>query len=322
MNSLVSACFLAGTTILILARFAHHVPRPISHKYSTIPLAERRDSLSRDPSPVSVDDVDEPYSARTRNSQWWKKVALLAVLGCVRVEFYREISLNVECAPGGYSYAIPLLVSLYDYWYNQRSRVVEKGPIDSPSSSRLRALGTLYKRLSYSLGQCRCRYVLSADFLLIGGLITSWFSLGRQSTYICPSLSGLAPRLHVLKVLSLFIDVLILSVAAELVKEARSQEARKQALMSWGYSLLVSGISLGGIELTSQGVAIFWAITGAIIANQTTGVGDNGFIDAQYFRSAFGQCVLITLLIASASQLVRMSLMSMQMLTVRFPTSV
>lgn len=53
-------------------------------------------------------------------------------------------------------------------------------------------------------------------------------------------------------------------------------------------------------------MAIFWTITGAIIAKRN-GVGDNGLIDGQYFQSAFAQSTLVTLLLLSASQMVGFS---------------
>lgn len=225
------------------------------------------------------------------------------------MEFYREISLNIECAPTGYTYAVPFLVSLYDYWSNQRSRPIDKSfAADSTSWKKFRILGTLYRRAYSNLCQCRIRYVIAAGFLLAGGLITSRFHDGKESTYICPIISGLALRLHIFRLLNVFLDSLILIGAAELSRDVRTQEARRGMLVSWSYPLLVSFLALGAHDNTSnlclQGVAIFWAITGAIIAKRTTGVGPNGFIDAHYLRSAFGQSVLVVFLLLSASQMV------------------
>lgn len=164
-------------------------------------------------------------------------------IGCIRVEFYRETSLYSECAPTGYSYAIPFVVSLYDYWRNQRHRAVEKPVVtESASRGRLRKLLALCRRAYLSLCQCRPRYVISAAFVLAGGLITSRFH-GRESTYICPIISGLAPRLHAFTVLGVFLDSLILIGAVELCRDARPHEVRKHTLVSWGYGLLVSPLT-------------------------------------------------------------------------------
>lgn len=165
---------------------------------------------------------------------------MISAIACIRVEFYRQITLNIECARPGYSYAIPFLVSLYDYWRNQRYQNVEKSFVaDSPPNSKLRILITIYKRAYSKICQSRLRYVISAAFLLAGGLITSRFGDGRESTYICPIISGLATRLHLFQGLSVLLDSLILIGAAELAHDTRSQDTRKQTLLSWGYGLLV-----------------------------------------------------------------------------------
>lgn len=240
--SLVFACFIAGSTLAILGRFVQHIPRASSpqQKYSVIPLTELGETSSRYSPASPVDHLDEPHSPKSRNLNWWKKVALISAIACIRVEFYRQITLNIECARAGYSYAIPLLVSLYDYWRNQRSQNVEKSFVaDSPPNSKLRILITIYKRAYSKISQSRLRYVISAAFLFAGGLITSRFGDGKESTYICPIVSGLGPRLHIFQVLDVLLDSLILIGAAELSHDTRSQDTRKQTLLSWGYGLLV-----------------------------------------------------------------------------------
>lgn len=239
--SAVLACFLAGSILLVLGKFGPHLPKVASPpKQSIIPLAELEDR-SREPSPVSLDYANESRADRLRSLSWWKKIALVSAIGCIRVEFYRETTLNAECAPTGYAYTIPFLVSLYDYWRNQRRRTIEKSfASDSASWGKLRILASLCRRTYSNLCQSRPRYVIASAFLLAGGLITSWFPDGRESTFICPITFGLAQRLHFFKVLDVFLDLSILIGAAELSRDAQPQEARKQTHATWGCGLLVS----------------------------------------------------------------------------------
>lgn len=237
----VLACFLAGSIFVTLGRFIHHLPQAASPpKLSVIPLAERCERPSGELPTTPNGFVNEPHGERIRDLRWWKRVALVAAIGCIRVVFFREITLHSECAPTGYSYAIPFLVSIYDYWRNQRYQATEKPVVTDSLRGCFRTLFTLCRRAYFSLCQSRLRYVISAAFVLAGGLITSRFDDGKESTYICPITSGLAPRLHIFKILSVFLDSLILIGAAELSRDARPHEARKQTLVSWGYGLLVS----------------------------------------------------------------------------------
>jgi hypothetical protein len=77
---------------------------------------------------------------------------------------------------------------------------------------------------------------------MAGGLLLISFDEGRQTTYICPITSGLYPRLRVYRLLGVILDSLILIGAAELHREGtRSSDGnKKQALVSWAYSFLVS----------------------------------------------------------------------------------
>lgn len=77
---------------------------------------------------------------------------------------------------------------------------------------------------------------------MVGGIITSSFNDGKESTYICPFISGLGPHLRVLRVFSAILDSVILVAAAEMFRDGiRAPEGkRKQSPISWGYCLLVS----------------------------------------------------------------------------------
>ncbi|KAH8431777.1 putative capsular associated protein [Aspergillus melleus] len=64
---------------------------------------------------------------------------------------------------------------------------------------------------------------------------------------------------------------------------------RKQALASWGYSLL--------------GVAVFWTVTG-LIMKAAISTDDAGFVTSHYLRSSVGQGLLVTCVVVSASHII------------------
>ena len=230
---------------MALGKFIHHLPQVApSPKYSIIPLTERCERPLEELPPSPTNQVNEFLGGRIRNSGWLKKVGLISAIGCIRIEFYRQITSNTECAPVRYTYASPFLVSLYDYWRNQRRRAIDRRTAaDSALHGKFQIVVALYRQAHFGLCQCRLRYFISAVFLLAGGLITSRFQDGKDSSYICPITFGLAPRLQLFKLLNVFLDSLILIGAAELSRDARPQETRKQTLFSWGYCLLVSRLA-------------------------------------------------------------------------------
>ncbi|KKK12878.1 hypothetical protein ARAM_006505, partial [Aspergillus rambellii] len=291
LNTAVLTSFLSGTSLLILSRFIGHVPKiPSSnhHKYSAIPLADHDQSPTELLSPISVPGDFAPTKARIPSR--WLKVGVLAALGCVRIALYRSITLNIECAPTGYEWLIPFVIALYDFWRTQRSRPVQTwiAP-DRPQNPRLRFLVATASRIHFWAFQSRFRYILSAAFLAASGLLVSSFHDGRQSSYICPILSGQHLRQRIFKIFNLILDSITLIGAAELSGEgARPREGRrKQTLVSWGYTLL--------------GVTAFWAILTVYLTTRST---DDTFVTLDYVRSAVSQAVLVTIVIVSASQLV------------------
>lgn len=140
-------------------------------------------------------------------------------------------------------YAIPFLLSIYDYWRNQStSPPPEEWELDKLPSTKFPAVVNSYKRIRFRLFQSRQKYIVASVFILIGGLAASSLSDGRKSTYICPLISGRAQLLHLLGALCPVIDTLILVGAAELSRSGKTspEGSRKHLMLVWGYFLLVS----------------------------------------------------------------------------------
>jgi hypothetical protein len=237
---------------LILSRFDITVPRiPQSrHKYTAIPLAERVDQPSGEAPFSPSSPISDFFLTKSGSQKWWTKIALISMLGWIRVELYRQVTVKIECAPAGYAYAIPFLVSIYDYWRNQRSRSIPDGSdADSEISlnARIRKLVSTARRLHALFCQSRMRYVISAAFLMIGGLMASEFQKGIQSTYICPISSGQYSLLRFISILSVLLDTAILISVSELFRESTGpREGRnKHFLISCGFGLIVSVLFTG-----------------------------------------------------------------------------
>ncbi|RHZ47897.1 hypothetical protein CDV55_100671 [Aspergillus turcosus] len=282
-HTLIFASFLSGVSLLVLSRFDIAIPRipQPRQKYTAIPLAER---------------VDQPSKEATNSGgrKWWTKVALILMLGWIRVELYRQVTVKIECAPAGYAYAIPFLVSIYDYYRNQRSRAIpEASDQDSgiPLNGRIRKLVIIVRRLHEVICQSHMRYVISAAFLMIGGIVASEFQAGIQSTYICPISSGQYSLLRFFRILSVLLDSLILISLSELFKEStRAREGKnKHFLVSCGYGLI-------GVAASSTLIAIILAIRARD--------DHDGLVMSHYLRSVFNQGLLMTLVVLSTSQLI------------------
>ncbi|KAE8351845.1 hypothetical protein BDV28DRAFT_12181 [Aspergillus coremiiformis] len=292
LESALLACFFAAISLLITSRFVDSTPTIASpaHKYSAISLTELNHPAAEELlSPIS--NTGSFSSRKTLGSSRWVSIGLISGIGCVRISLYHQISRNIECAPGGYACVIPFLVALYDYWRNQRGRPNQKWTApEGPTNAHLRKLVVVANRAYFFLCHSRLRNVLSAIFLMAGGLLLTTFHDGRQSTYICPITSGLYPRLRMYRFLNIILDTLILIGAAEFFQGgARPRDRRKkQALASWGYSFL--------------GTAMVWTIILLILRKVSPG-DDGGFVSSHYLRSSLGQSSLVTIAVLSASQL-------------------
>ncbi|KAL5052023.1 hypothetical protein BDW71DRAFT_169976 [Aspergillus fruticulosus] len=284
LHTAVLACFLSGISHLILSRFVHQIS-PVSTlpvKYSTIPLTELDQSTAEVLTPTGVDDVAKDL----RTLKWWLKVGLLSGISCARIALFRYITDNIECASTGYTHLIPFLIAIYDFWRNQRAAQHWIRP-DGAENDLFRIPVTLASRLRFFILQSRLRYIIPAALLAISGFLVASFQDARQSTYICPKVSGMHLRLQTFRVVGLVLDCLILAGAAELSgEEIRRDGRKKQTLLSWGYGLL-------GVVLFLAGWVIY------LTATAEAGT----FATSHYLRSAWAQAVLVTILTVSASQL-------------------
>ncbi|KAF4265572.1 hypothetical protein KXW98_001325 [Aspergillus fumigatus] len=294
-HTLIFASFLSGVSLLILSRFDIPIPRipQPQHKYTAIPLAERADQPSGNAPLALRSQTSDFFSTKSGSRKWWTKIALVSMLGWIRVELYRQVTVKIECAPAGYAYVIPFLVSIYDYWRNRRSRSITDGS-DADSEISLDAwihqLVNTARRLYAFFCQSRMRYVISAAFLMIGGLVASEFQEGIQSTYICPISSGQYSLVRFISILNVLLDSVILIGVSELFRESTEPREGRNThfLVSCGFGLI--------------GVAAFWTLIAIILAIRARDQND-GFVISYYLPSTFNQSLLMTLLVLSASQL-------------------
>ncbi|KAJ5934141.1 hypothetical protein N7466_003688 [Penicillium verhagenii] len=300
INTTVLICFLTGAVFLVFGYFVPSASRPSSpiSKRSRVPLADQfelaspsssRSSRSSFSSPILAFDEPTPLDVR---SGYWYKLGGLLIICCLRVELFRRISLNSECAPAGYSYALPFTVSLYDYWRYRRLLPIE----EYVSSHRFKSVPvqvaeSIYRRCFYYLTKSHFRGVIAAALISLGGYSASSFLAGSQSTYICPLSLHAAFWMRLIGYLSLLFDSLILMGLAELFEFAERTEARRnqRALMSLGAGLLA--------------IAFIWTIIAIFVEQSRPEHSGQPFLDLEYTRSAFGQALLVLFFIVSAWQM-------------------
>ncbi|KAL4802666.1 hypothetical protein BDV18DRAFT_146272 [Aspergillus unguis] len=284
LHTAVLTCFLSGISLLILSRFVHQIPNVSPpDKYSAIPLSGLDQPPAEVHSPIGFDDD----GGKKRNLKWWLKVGLFSGLCSARLALFRSTIKNIECAPSGYSYLVPFVIAIHDVFRNQRATESWIRP-DHSHGALLRIPRAIASRLQHALFHSRLRYVISALFLAISGSMVASFKDGQQSTYICPIVTGQHRRQQTFQLLGLIFDSLILIGASELFGDiTRRDGKRKQALQSWGFGLL-------GTVL----ICIGWVIHLTVNAEPGT------FVTKHYLRSAWGQAVLVTIVIVSASQLI------------------
>ncbi|KAJ5498643.1 Lipopolysaccharide-modifying protein [Penicillium expansum] len=290
ISTSVFVCFLTGFTLLVWSRFVSLTSSPslpIS-KRPVIALAEQFELPSRaSTSSFSLGDVET--RPRLRFQLWWIKIGLLMGLCGLRIESFRQVTLNTECAPAGYAYAIPFVISLYDYWRNQRSRQVDKYvPIQRFEKLPLQVVYSASRRSFYYLTQSRSRGLIAAAFLSVGGLLASSFSAGTRSTYICPIMLHGASRLRSYRLFNLFADSVILIGITELCRIGTQFDdaRRKRALTFLGAGLL--------------GLSLVWSVIPYLVPGSFPELASQPVLGLEYSRSAFSQSVLVLILVLSA----------------------
>ncbi|KAJ5838619.1 uncharacterized protein N7525_003807 [Penicillium rubens] len=290
ISTSVLVCFLTGLTLLVWSRFVSVGSSPSSptSKRPAIPLAEQFELPSRaSTSSFALGDVET--RPRARFQPWWIKLALLLGLCGLRIESFRQVTRNTECAPAGYAYAIPFVISLYDYWRNHRSRQVDRYvPTQRFEKLPLQVVYSVSRRSFYYLTQSRFRGLIAAAFLSIGGLFASSFSAGTRSTYVCPIVLHSASRLRSYRLFNLFADSIILIGITELCQiGAQFDDARrKRALTFLGTGLL--------------GLSLVWSVISFWVPDSSPELAGQPMLDLEYSRGAFSQSVLVVILVLSA----------------------
>ncbi|KAJ5325353.1 uncharacterized protein N7506_008455 [Penicillium brevicompactum] len=290
ISTAVLVCFLTGVTFLTWSRFISLSSTPSSptSKRPGIPLAEQFELPSRaSSSSFPVGDLET--RPRLRFQTWWIKVALLLVLCGARIESFRQVTRNTECAPVGYAYAIPFVISLYDFWRNQRSQQTERYvPVQRFQKLPLQVTYSVSRRGFYYLTQSRFRGVIATSFVSVGGLLASSLLAGARSSYICPIVLHGASKLQSVKVFNLLVDSALLIGITELCRiGGKFDDAlRKRALLFLGAGLL--------------GVSFIWSVLSFWVPNNSPELAGQPMLDLEYSRGAFSQSVLVLLLIVSA----------------------
>ncbi|KAJ6037373.1 hypothetical protein N7540_001652 [Penicillium herquei] len=298
VSTIVLTCFLTGTVLLIIARFFSLVTAISSPtaKRSRAPLADQYElaspSSSRSSSPTLSSFSSPILDERTPPiwSGYWYKIGLLLSICFVRLEFFRRVSHNSECVPAGFSYIIPLLVSIYDFWCDKRLQAKQEYVYSNRFQSKpIQAAYATCRRCLHSLTQSGARGIIAASLISLGGYSGASFLSGSQSTYICPIISKTGSHIRIIKIASAIIDSLILIGVANLsgYGTEKAELRRKRTLVSLGGGLLL--------------IALIWGITGHFIYKNRPEHSQP--LDARYIRGAFGQALLVILLIISAWQM-------------------
>ncbi|KAG0161503.1 hypothetical protein PDIDSM_9037 [Penicillium digitatum] len=207
----------------------------------------------------------------------------------LRIESFRQVTRNTECAPAGFAYVIPFVISLYDYWRNQRSRRVDGYvPTKRLEKLPLQVVYSVSHRSFYYLTQSRSRGLIAAAFLSVGGLLASSLLAGTRSTYICPIVSHGTSRLQSYRLFNLFADSVLLIGITELCRMGTQYDdaRRKRALTFLGAGFL--------------GLSLVWSVISYWIPDGSPDFAGQPMLDLRYSRDAFSQSVLVLILVLSA----------------------
>lgn len=214
-----------------------------------------------------------------------------------------------------HQYAIPLIVSLYDYWRNQRLRPRESYvPLQRSQGSSLQATRSIFRQSLHYLTKSPFRGVVAAGLVSIAGYAASSLTSGSQSTYVCPIILHGAAHLRTFRFINLLVDSALLIGVADLWRsDIENEEKRKQrTLISLGAGLLVSGCSSeyepDPSNRPQQGIAVLWTIIAFFVRNSRPEHTGQPFLDGKFARSALGEALLAVILVLSAWQMVSSNL--------------
>ena len=244
------------------------------------------------------------------SSRWTKIAAVACFLLCLRIEFFRQISVYSECASSGsyavsshsplsrmpanhIKYTIPFYIALYDYFCEQRYRSVEKyvPAEEQPVNITLRLLYKFARRSRHFVLKSRQRFLISAGLVSLGGLFLSTLYSGRTSTYICPSVSILSSRIPAFQSASTVIDIVLLIAITEISREWTSSSGERRRTISNQCGCLLLGVTF------------LWTAIGLVLSRYNAFGGITFFLRSNYVNSIVGQGILMTGFLLSAFEL-------------------
>ncbi|KAH8700617.1 hypothetical protein BGW36DRAFT_374562 [Talaromyces proteolyticus] len=276
VHSAVFSCFIAGVSLLGLAKFAPYI---FDHNLSpenidTIYLPEVTKQPLSWSYPTGFAFANGNGGAKDfRDYKRWVLPFAVCVLLSIRVELFRQAVLNDQCASAKYEYAIPLLISIFDY-----IRILWKSCSHFETPRRIAISKTGYPIINGSV-----LYLVSAAILTLAGIASSSIIINRRSTYICPTFNHGAFHTQIVKLASISLDTLFLIGAAEVVHRKQGKDWAKSTLQFSGTVLL--------------GVVALWVLVGiAAYPIQSEYRRYLVFATLKYYHVVLFQAVLLTLL--------------------------
>jgi hypothetical protein len=207
-----------------------------SHKgqqYDALPLEEfGQPHASRDLSP-GAEDVRYPSSLRKLRITF---IGLVVAI-CLRVETWRGILGNTQCATASWAPLIPLVLAFWDYWTIQRHK--KPWILDDPESS-------VYEALEENTTRAQYRYVLAAGLLSFGSGVSLHTTSAPRSTYICAASLPSRWLLPLLQHVGSVLDLVILYCINQLITQSEGRGTRSLRLRfnSVGWASLFSACTL------------------------------------------------------------------------------
>lgn len=174
-------------------------------QYAPIPLSDLAEgNSSRPTSPVQADTPVPEYRPKLGLKLY---CALVVFLICCRVEILRQIMNAIECATSSMETAVPVLITLADWWLVQRKRQPPREEDDDDMDS------TVYGDLLGRIAASNWRPLVTAVLLSWSSSAVLTSASPAASTYICSHVSreySMIPRLQVAGlILDGFLSVLL-----------------------------------------------------------------------------------------------------------------